>query len=218
VTEKLEKLIALAVADGEITTRELEILKKKAKEEGVDEDELEMLLDTRLYEHKEQLKEKIKNSIPPPTEKPKSNKEGDIKKCPSCGALAEPFNTKCSECGHEFRNIQVANSFERLMEMLNNIEITDSKSSDAKYASVISNFPIPNTKEDLLEFLAHATPEANKKVSFWDKIESDCGPALFKKTWYSKCQQIIMKARFSMKEDKTTLAEIEHYAKELKIK
>ena len=66
MTEKLEKLIALAVTDGVITERELEILKKKAKEEGVDEDELEMLLDARLYEHKEKLKEEIKNSILPP--------------------------------------------------------------------------------------------------------------------------------------------------------
>ena len=38
------------------------------------------------------------------------------------------------------------------------------------------------------------------------------------KAWKAKCEQVIMKARFSMKEDKATLAEIEKYAQELKIK
>ena len=36
--------------------------------------------------------------------------------------------------------------------------------------------------------------------------------------WREKCVQVIMKARFSMKDDPDTLAEIEKYAKELKIK
>ena len=36
--------------------------------------------------------------------------------------------------------------------------------------------------------------------------------------WKAKCEQLIMKARLSMKDDPNTLAEIEKYAKELKIK
>jgi len=40
----------------------------------------------------------------------------------------------------------------------------------------------------------------------------------FVPVWKSKCEQIIMKAKFSMKEDKKALDEIMEYAKELKIK
>ena len=36
-----------------------------------------------------------------------------------------------------------------------------------------------------------------------------------KKAWAAKCEQIIIKARFSMKDEKKTLEEIEHYAKQL---
>lgn len=36
--------------------------------------------------------------------------------------------------------------------------------------------------------------------------------------WKAKCEQIIMKAKFSMKDDKKILEEILEYAKELKIK
>ena len=39
-----------------------------------------------------------------------------------------------------------------------------------------------------------------------------------KNAWIGKCDQLITKARFSMKDDKKTLEEIEVYATELKIK
>ncbi len=39
----------------------------------------------------------------------------------------------------------------------------------------------------------------------------------FVNVWKGKCEQIVMKARFSMKQDKKTLEQINSYAKELKI-
>lgn len=38
------------------------------------------------------------------------------------------------------------------------------------------------------------------------------------KAWKAKAEQTIIKARFSMKDDKKTLEEIDFYAKQLKIK
>ena len=38
------------------------------------------------------------------------------------------------------------------------------------------------------------------------------------KAWVAKAEQIVMKARFSMKDDKSTLNEINSYAKTLGIK
>jgi hypothetical protein len=40
----------------------------------------------------------------------------------------------------------------------------------------------------------------------------------FKNAWLSIANKVIMKARFSMKEDKKTLEEINHYANQLGIK
>ena len=85
--------------------------------------------------------------------------------------------------------------------------------------SIISGFPIPNTKDDILEFLSTAIPNAKKRGNFFtqqqpeNKSHNDLVP-----TWKSKCEQIIMKAKFSMKDDKKTLEEILSYAKELGIK
>ena len=96
------------------------------------------------------------------------------------------------------------------------------KESIKKKKTIISNFPIPTTKNDILEFLSLAIPNAKKAGNFFtsgsfnspanhrNKLHND-----FVTVWKAKCEQIIMKARFTMKEDKKTLEQIERYAKEI---
>jgi hypothetical protein len=81
--------------------------------------------------------------------------------------------------------------------------------------SFISTFPIPNTKEDILEILALGIPEAKKKLSFFEKL--DQSKSRMKKAWLSKCEQIIIKARIAMIDDKKSLELIEVYAKDLNL-
>jgi hypothetical protein len=237
--EQIENLINLALADGELSEKEKQILFKKAEAAGIDLDEFEMVLDAKLFE-KQQL---IKPAAPVPTAAaPKSDKFGDVKKCPACGAIAQSFQTKCSDCGHEFSNVGANVSIGKLFEMLNACE-NERKEADnsisgaiigsmfaksgigavdkiiEKKKSIISGFPIPNTKDDILEFLSTAIPNAKQKGNLFtkqqpeNKSHNDLAP-----TWQSKCEQIIMKAKFSMKEDKKTLEEILMYANELGIK
>lgn len=222
---QLEKLIDFALADGELTEQEKQVLFKKAEGMGIDLDEFEMVLNARLYE-----RNKATSNQPSAAEgsaaAPKSNKFGDIKKCPACGAMIQSFTTRCPECGYEFRNIDANQGVEKLFEMLNDVESQANTASSTlamfglakdktieRKKSIIMNFPIPNTKEDILEFLSLAIP--NAKVSFWsqDDTAKEMAP-----TWKKKCEQIIMKAKFSMKEDKQALEEIAAYAKELKIR
>jgi hypothetical protein len=49
-SEKLEKLIEYALADGVLTEKERQALNKAAEAEGVDLDEFEVVLEARLYE------------------------------------------------------------------------------------------------------------------------------------------------------------------------
>ena len=74
-SEKMEALIKAALADGVLTEKEKQILFKRAQAEGIDLDEFEMILDARLIE----LKKVQKSSAP------KSDKFGDVRKCPACG-------------------------------------------------------------------------------------------------------------------------------------
>lgn len=242
--KKLESLIEAALIDGILTEKEKQILLKKAKALGIDLDEFEMVLDARLYERQKtmQASAPLPHTLP---KTPQSDKYGDLEKCPSCGAMVKSFKTSCGYCGHEFTNVDANSSIERLFKMLNEAEdmrvmekqtdnpfsaiggmLSDAFSDmsgpgkvDRKKMAIISNFPIPTTKEDMLEFLSFALPRAQKKGNFFtaEKPENKLHNT-FVNVWHSKCEQVIMKARFSMKDDEKTLEEINHYASTLKIK
>ena len=242
--EKIENLINFALADGELTEKEKQILFKKAEEEGIDLDEFEMVLDAKLHEKQQSTKQPVS----PPTAAPKSDKFGDVKKCPACGAMIQSFQTKCSDCGHEFSNIEANASIQKLFKMLDDAEsqrddkvtaggvigglfknsigggaisnaLGGGSKTDKRKREIISSFPVPNTKDDILEFLSLAFPKAKSKGNFLTKNSPDyIEHNEFVSVWNAKCEQVIMKAKFSMKEDKKALEEIMQYAKELGIK
>ena len=220
---EIENLIEMALADGQVTNKEREIILRKATTLGLNLDEVEMILDGKIALL---AKEEIvtQNS---------SNKEGVLKKCPSCGSPANSFISKCSDCGHEFRNIEAVSSIKKLHAELQkgedeersrprgwaeklDGELAVAKAIANKQKSIISSFPVPNAKEDLLEFLSVASSEASKKLGFF--IASVHPDAVLKNAWRTKCEQIILKSRLTFKDDKKTLEDIEVIAKQLKIK
>ncbi len=229
-SEQIENLISLALADGELTEKEKQVLFKKAEAEGIDLDEFEMVLDAKLFEKQKSLKPEAAST----TAAPKSDKFGDVKKCPSCGAPVSSFSTRCQDCGIDFKNVQSNSSIQKLFDLLNSAENSrgDSTTSifgklqsmlgvndaDKRKLEVISSFPIPNTKDDMLEFLSLALPKTKIKKIFGLEQSSDKVPNMYARTWIEKCEQIIMKARFAMKDDKKTIEEIEYYAKQLGLK
>jgi len=168
-----------------------------------------------LFE-KQQNKNNLSDTPPPP----KSNKYGEVKKCPNCGAVLKAFTTKCSECGHEITNIAANNSVKVLSEKLEKIETEISKIYEEKYnkissereekkhheifvkqVEIIKNFPVPSTKEDVLEFLFFIAPKAQEKYS--------------KKqvAWATKFNEVLMKSKILFANDKELLLEIKKYEK-----
>ena len=95
--------------------------------------------------------------------------EGEIHKCPSCGAVLKAFEHKCKECGHEIRSI---NNHSVVQEFAEKLEKTK---SIAKKNELISNFYIPNTKEDIYEFfilaISNLTTDTNCEESWKAKLE-----------------------------------------------
>jgi hypothetical protein len=210
----------MALADGELTEKEKQVLFKKAESMGIDLDEFEMVLEAKLYE----ANNKKQNKVIEPQAAPKSDKYGDVKKCPACGAILKSFITKCPDCGHEISNVEANHSIERLFAALEKVSSEETStgaflsrmglgdSITSRKVNIINNFPIPNTKEDILEFLSLATPQT--KCSFFAE-QRDKEMA---KAWKKKCEQIIMKAKFALKDDPKVLEEILSYAKEMKTK
>ena len=77
--------------------------------------------------------------------------DGVVKKCPNCGEILKTFETTCSSCGYELRGTRISNSVHEFTYRLENTK------SEEQKISLISNFPIPNTKEDIFEFMILAS-------------------------------------------------------------
>lgn len=216
----LEKLLNIALEDGIFSEKEREILFRKAEKLGVDIDEFEMELEGRL------------SKIKPNNQQTQNKTTLETMKCPNCGSEIPSFSIKCEYCGFEIKNIKANNSITKLFEMLNEVERQREKkgalksffdteatdNTDKQKLEIISSFPIPTTKDDILEFLSLAIPKA-KVPNFLMSMTDEClKEKPYAVVWKAKCEQIIMKARFSFNEDKKTLQMIEQYAKQIKMK
>jgi hypothetical protein len=79
---------------------------------------------------------------------------------------------------------------------------------DRKKEEFIINYPVPISKEDILEFLALSTSKI-ENLSYMDLLsEKGKSKNYWNKIWLQKIEQIKIKASLSMKEDRNTCAEI----------
>ena len=72
--EKIESLISIALADGELSEKERQILFQKAQDEGIDLEEFKKVLEQRLFEAQKNQRINIKGKKSP-SDKPKSSED-----------------------------------------------------------------------------------------------------------------------------------------------
>ena len=123
--------------------------------------------------------------------------EGELHKCPSCGKVLGAFITTCPVCGYEIRNANASNALKEFSEKLSAI------SSNNQKISLIQSFPIPNTKEDIYDFLILAVGNLNALTQGGSiqskeaaKEQMDIAAA-----WYGKLYQCHQKAALLFKDD-----------------
>ena len=201
-SEELEEFIELALADGVLTDKERAVLHKRAQAEGVDPDELDVVIDGRLAKVKKQ-EDWLK---PAPPQNLQNQNYGNVMKCPSCGAQVVGGKAFCPECGYNFSNVKANSSAEKLAEKLQELAEKENEASGLfsglgkfygnAFSSMvgyknpkvvcIENFPVPNTREDLLEFLTSIQPKA-KKPSFFTKRSAEYAMEHAYWALYSNC-------------------------------
>ena len=233
--EEIEKLIKYALVDGHISKKERDVLINKALKLGIDQEEFEMVLDARIYE-----KNNLNESKSSESDQTSIQKETKNIKCPNCQANIDSYVTSCEYCGYNVLERKSNSSIQSLFKLLNEAEedrqsdpnsifssfgkvfsesfshITGPNRVDRKKMEIISTFPIPTTKQDILEFLTLAYPKAKTVGNFFTKNTNENKlHNQFVLVWKNKCEQIIMKAKFSMKDDKETLNQVLFYAKKL---
>lgn len=147
----------------------------------------------------------------------KQTYDGEIKKCPSCGAVLPSGVTKCSSCGYELRNIQAVESVTEFCAVYTSID-------DSSKADIIRSYPIPNAKEDFLEFLLMAKTEVElpfkggPSKGLQTIIQGANYSQEIHDAWVSKFLQLKSKAPILFLNDPKTLSQVEKIIKETKIR
>lgn len=142
---------------------------------------------------------------------------GKIIKCPNCGEVLESFSARCPACGMELRGTKVTNSVREFALKLEAIEaqrecekpagifgrvsqMQQISKTDEQKISLIKNFSVPNTKEDILEFMILAT--SNIDMSMYSSLDTPtAGAKAMTEAWNAKIKQVYAKAKNTYKSD-----------------
>ncbi len=169
-SEKLERLIQLSIEDGVIDETENAVLIKCAKEEGVDIDELTLYVNSLVKKRQRELESEVTSKVQK-YEKEKKEAIGNI--CPKCGKQIPPMSIKCPYCGCELVNKKANSSVKELVDKIEKIRKdgkADQEDKEARISELINLFPVPNSKETILEFLALSAPLSKTKNGLWGSI------------------------------------------------
>lgn len=106
--------------------------------------------------------------------------EGEIHRCPNCGETLPSFTAICPACGYEIRGTTANISITEFSSKLGQFQ------SDEQRSNFIRYFPIPNSKEDIYEFLILASTNIGGSVG-----------ASVSEAWMAKVEQCYQKAKLS---------------------
>ena len=146
--------------------------------------------------------------------------DGEIHKCPNCGEVLNSFLTNCPSCGYELRGTSATNSVKELAKKLEELEAKrppkkihsmfskpfnreQLSNIDEQKISLIKNFVIPNTKEDIMEFVVLASSNIDiKSYGLFGMQNQNINPAQreLSDAWLAKFEQAYEKAKLSFGE------------------
>lgn len=163
-SKELENLIQATLEDGVLEEYEKTALVKRAQAEGVDLAELEIYINSLLQKRQRELR---KRKSEQDEKYRKEKKEAFGRVCPNCGKQVPPMTLRC-DCGYEFTNQKKVSSSSLLAEKIEKILAGegDEKEKNDLIVETINFHPVPNSKEDILEFLAMGVAGANDKPSW----------------------------------------------------
>lgn len=110
-SDELEALIQITTADGVLSELEKSVLIKKATDEGVDLNELDVYVQYILSQKQNEVNQAR-------LEKAQASKVGAAKKCPNCGGVVPELVDVCPHCNELIK----AEADKELVEIIDNLE------------------------------------------------------------------------------------------------
>ncbi|GHT92748.1 hypothetical protein FACS1894140_5220 [Spirochaetia bacterium] len=131
-----------------------------------------------------------------PTAKSAKEKLGNVRVCPNCGETIGSVQARCPSCGHELNSAAVAGGIKEFTDKLQ--KTGDSK----KREQLIANFPIPNSKEDLLEFAILVSSKLKQEPSLYQFAKNGFIWDGDHESWKAKWDQVLQKIKLVLAGDK----------------
>lgn len=152
--------------------------------------------------------------------------EGSIHKCPNCGEPIGSFTSTCPACGFEFRDVRTSTAVKEFAQRLDELQaqkkapsvlggvaaalgLGKADNTNEQILDTIRNFNVPNTKEDVFEFMILASSNINTSVMS-ARTSSEAGANSEEEfntmkarndAWLAKMEQVYQKAKLSFGND-----------------
>ena len=179
-SKELEELIRATLEDGTLEDYERAALHKRAQAEGADLTELDIYVNSLIQRRRRELELEREQRMHLFEQQ---RRQAYGRTCPSCGAPVPPMTAKC-ECGYEFSQAEAVSSVQQLARRIEEINSQPLKSKDPNseeykaevrqreqyMLDAIMMFPVPNTKEDIIEFLSLAVSNAKQRGGVFGTI------------------------------------------------
>ena len=118
---------------------------------------------------------------------------GELLKCPNCGEILDSFIAECPACGYELRGAKSSGAIHEFALRLGQIE------SEEQKINLIRIFPIPNSKEDIFEFMILASSNFGTRNH---SDTSDASQLPLADAWLVKFEQSYQKAVLLLRNDR----------------
>lgn len=151
---------------------------------------------------------------------------GTVLKCPNCGNVVSSLDAVCTACGMHLTGKMASSTVQKLSDTLLKIEREGTvehkgglfgqigyeervqnarRDAFQKKLTLIKTFPIPNTVDEIYEFMLLATANINVKISkntVWSKFEnSGSSEKELSDAWVVKMRQAYQKAEIAFPND-----------------
>mgnify|MGYP003735452101 CR=1 FL=1 len=233
---EIEKLIDMALTDGVLTDKEREIILRKAEKLGEDIDEVEMILEGKMYDAQQGKKQSIdkQEQFITPQQSKVSSIHALMEKLQEVdNEITNPSSGKTS--GDRIENT-ISSTVKTIFDNVNPVEVgvdafktvfggTTSKDKEriekqreelqrisllhAKKATIINTFPLPDSRNELLEFANISCTNYKSLLKEYNEKGILEGEAKMMNSWKNKVEQIISKLKIHFSNDSVVLENIQ---------
>ena len=162
ISKNLEAKIKMALENGPLDENDLAYFRNCAKKDGVSDVDLNFYINQLSKTIGKKQSESLADAQ---AQHIQEQRDAIGNECPKCHRQIPPMSLECPYCHTAVVNKKANSSISELAEKIDRIRSTckNAAEKEVRIAETINLFPVPNTKEDILEFLALVTPNAKKK-------------------------------------------------------